>query len=173
VKKFETYDREAAVAYAKRWALGRNPEYKDYENWGGDCTNFISQCIRAGNIPLDHSGNSPINKWYWYSDKERTPTWTASEPFYKYITGNNKEGTENYGIYAVEVDYNQLEIGDIVQLTYEGRAYHNMIISEVILEGDYLIDYLVCQHTYDLLNYPLSLKEGDKRYIKILGYYDW
>jgi hypothetical protein len=173
VKKLETYDREAAVAYAKRWALGRNREYKDYEDWGGDCTNFISQCLRAGKIPFDHSGNSPIKQWYWYSDKERTPTWTAAEPFYKYITGNNKEGTQNYGIYAVEVDYNQLEIGDIVQLTYEGRAYHNMIISEVILEGDYLIDYLVCQHTYDLLNYPLSLKEGNKRYIKILGYYNW
>ena len=36
---------------------------------------------------------------------------------------------------------------------------------------EYLIDYLICQHTYDLLDYPLSLKEGERRYIKILGYY--
>ena len=47
-----------------------------------------------------------------------------------------------------------------------------MIITDVILEGNYLIDYLICQHTYDLLNYPLSMKQGEKRYIKILGYYE-
>ena len=66
-----------------------------------------------------------------------------------------------------------IKIGDIVQLIYENDlAYHNMIITDVILEGNYLIDYLICQHTYDLLNYPLSMKQGEKRYIKILGYYE-
>ena len=81
--------------------------------------------------------------------------------------------TQNFGIYAEEVDYYDLEIGDIVQLVYEDNlAYHNMIISDIILDGDFLVDYLICQHTYDLLNYPLSLKAGDKRYIKIFGYYE-
>ena len=42
---FYEYNREAAVSYARRWALGRNPAYMDYELWGGDCTNFISQCF--------------------------------------------------------------------------------------------------------------------------------
>ena len=37
------YDRAAAVAYAHRWALGRNPQFYDYEEIGGDCTNFASQ----------------------------------------------------------------------------------------------------------------------------------
>ena len=45
---FYEYNREAAVSYARRWALGRNPAYMDYELWGGDCTNFISQCLRSG-----------------------------------------------------------------------------------------------------------------------------
>ncbi|MGL5314596.1 MAG: amidase domain-containing protein, partial [Peptostreptococcaceae bacterium] len=43
MKPLLVYDRDAAVAYAQKWALGRNPAYKDYEPWGGDCTNFISQ----------------------------------------------------------------------------------------------------------------------------------
>ena len=30
------YDRPAAVAYAHRWAYGRNPRYYDYERVGGD-----------------------------------------------------------------------------------------------------------------------------------------
>ncbi len=215
---FYEYNREAAVSYARRWALGRNPAYMDYELWGGDCTNFISQCLRSGQIPMDYTGRHVLEKWYWNSDNSRTPTWTSAEPFYKYIIGNNNENTQNFGIYTrianyneLEIgwnsdnsrtptwtsaepfykyiignnnentqnfgiytriaNYNELEIGDIVQLVYDNNAYHNMIISEVILEGDYLIDYLICQHTYDLLDYPLSLKEGERRYIKILGYY--
>ena len=103
----------------------------------------------------------------------RAPSWTAAEPFYKYITQNNTKDTQNFGIYAMEVEYNELQIGDIVQLLYENDlAYHNMMVTDVILDGEFLVDYLVCQHTYDLLDYPLSMKEGEKRYIKIFGYYD-
>ena len=42
------YDRKAALRYAHRWAYSRNPAYYDYENLGGDCTNFASQCLYAG-----------------------------------------------------------------------------------------------------------------------------
>ena len=48
------YRREAALQYAKQWALGRNPRYLDFEHMGGDCTNFASQCIYAGS-------------WYYHS----------------------------------------------------------------------------------------------------------
>lgn len=170
---FTNYDRKSAAGYAMKWALSRNTAYKDYEEWGGDCTNFISQCVHAGGIPFDNNGNNILKQWYWYSDMSRTPSWTAAEPFYKYIIGNNSSNTHNFGIYAEEVDYYDLEIGDIVQLVYEDNlAYHTMIVSDIILDGDFLVDYLICQHTYDLLNYPLSLKVGEKRYIKIFGYYD-
>ena len=37
---FADYDRSAAVLYAHQWAYGRNPAFYDYENLGGDCTNF-------------------------------------------------------------------------------------------------------------------------------------
>ncbi len=171
MKQLQEYDREKAVAYARQWALSHNPAFANYENYGGDCTNFISQCIHAGNIPFDHDGKNVLEKWYWYSEYSRTPTWTAAEPFYKYITGNNSEKTQNFGIYARDAEYNELEIGDIAQLVFDGNAYHTMIITQVILDGDYLVDYLESQHTYDLLDYPLSLKEGERRYIKILGYY--
>ena len=39
------YDRAAAVLYAHQWAYGRNPAFYDYENLGGDCTNFASQYL--------------------------------------------------------------------------------------------------------------------------------
>ena len=39
------YDRNKAIRYAKKWAYSRNKKYLDFENIGGDCTNFVSQCI--------------------------------------------------------------------------------------------------------------------------------
>lgn len=172
MKQLKEYDRESAVEYARTWALYRNPKYKDYDPWGGDCTNYISQCIKAGNIPFDNQGRDVIEKWYWYSDSSRTPTWTSEGAFGRYIIKNNNENTENNGIYAVTADYNELEIGDIIQLAYEGRIYHTMIVTQVILNDEnYLLDYLICQHTEDLLDFPLSEKVGERRYIKILGYY--
>ena len=42
------YSRSDAVAYAHRWAFSRNPKFMNYDRFGGDCTNFISQCIHAG-----------------------------------------------------------------------------------------------------------------------------
>ena len=53
-------------------------------------------------------------------------------------------------------------------MVYDNNAYHNMIISEVILEGDYLIDYLVCQHTYDLLDIPLNSEIAREDILKYL-----
>ena len=42
------YNRQAAVAYAHKWAFGRNPAFFDFSELGGDCTNFASQCLYAG-----------------------------------------------------------------------------------------------------------------------------
>ena len=57
---FTNYDRKSAAGYAMKWALSRNTAYKDYEEWGGDCTNFISQCVHAGGIPFDNNGNKTL-----------------------------------------------------------------------------------------------------------------
>ena len=46
--RIKEYDRRAAVAYARKWAFTRNPEYYDFNGIGGDCTNFASQCVFAG-----------------------------------------------------------------------------------------------------------------------------
>ncbi|MEG0856256.1 MAG: amidase domain-containing protein [Terrisporobacter sp.] len=168
---FYEYDRMSAVEYATKWALSRNIRFTDYSEMGGDCTNFISQCINAGKIPMDKVGNNIIEQWYWYSDKERTPSWSGADFFYNYLTRNNKENTSKFGVYARLAKYEELELGDIVQLIENNEAYHNMIITDIITENGQVIDYLVCQHTMDLLNYPLSLKIGEQRYIKIIGYY--
>ncbi len=55
------YRREAALQYAERWALGRNPRYLDFEKLGGDCTNFASQCIYTGSGGMNYT---PVMGWY-------------------------------------------------------------------------------------------------------------
>lgn len=168
---FYEYDRIGATQYARGWALSRNPKFQDYEEWGGNCTNYISQCVNAGGIPMDSYGDNVMKKWYWYSDKKRTPSWTAAQPFFEYFTRNNNDNTNNFGVYATESNYEEMELGDIVQLIKDGKAYHTMIITGILFDGDEVYDYLISQNTYDLLDYPLSLKVGERRYLKIFGYY--
>lgn len=49
------YNRQNVKEYAKKWAYLRNPQYYNYDNLGGDCTNFISQCIFAGAEHMNYS----------------------------------------------------------------------------------------------------------------------
>ena len=51
----QLYLRNASVGYARLWYNDRNNHYYDYSSSGGDCANFVSQCLIAGGISL-HRG---------------------------------------------------------------------------------------------------------------------
>ncbi len=57
-------DLENAVRYAGKWAYGRNPAFYDFDGLGGDCTNFISQCILAAGAPMNYTKDTG---WYYVS----------------------------------------------------------------------------------------------------------
>lgn len=138
------YDRNAAVAYAKRWAYGRNPEFFDFSEIGGDCTNFASQCIFAGAGVMNYT---PVTGWYYISTNNRTASWTGVEYLYAFLVEN-----DGIGPYAQEVPLTGLEVGDIVQLGREtGDFYHTPVV--VGFENG---DILVAAHSYDAYNRPLS-----------------
>ena len=50
----QTYDPQAAAAYARRWCNDINSNYNYYglDQYGGDCANFVSQCLKAGGMDL-------------------------------------------------------------------------------------------------------------------------
>jgi N-acetylmuramoyl-L-alanine amidase len=50
--KSTLYDRKAAAGYADLYWDNYNPEYADYSGSGGDCANFVSQCMIAGGLSL-------------------------------------------------------------------------------------------------------------------------
>ena len=47
-----SYSAKKAVAYANKYCDKRNSNYHDYSNEGGDCANFVSQCLIAGGLSL-------------------------------------------------------------------------------------------------------------------------
>ena len=155
------YNRQAAVTYARRWALDRNPAYYDFENLGGDCTNFTSQCIFAGAKVMNFT---PVLGWYYRSSSDRTPSWTGVQYLYNFLIGNRSVGP-----YAREVSQNEVQPGDIVQLgTLGGDFYHSPVITAVTPT------ILVAAHTFDALDRPLSTYIYEAaRFLHIEGVRTW
>ncbi len=152
------YDRAAAVAYAGKWAFGRNPKFYDFSKIGGDCTNFASQCIYAGTGVMNFT---PTFGWYYKSVNDRTPSWTGVEYLYNFLTANDGAGP-----FAEEVSLDKLEIGDVVQL---GKATGDFYHSPVVV-GFRRGQILIAAHSYDAYNRPLSSYSYEKvRGIHILG----
>lgn len=69
------YDVSKAVAYAHQYYENYNPAYPDYNSSGGDCANFVSQCLYAGGVQQDSA---------WYSG---SPAWISCNKQIKYFEG--------------------------------------------------------------------------------------
>ena len=83
------YNRTLAINYATKWALSRNPKYYNFDSVGGDCTNFISQCIFAGSKKMNYSHK---NGWYYNSGYDKSPSWSGVEYLYNFLTTNKGLG---------------------------------------------------------------------------------
>lgn len=91
------YNRQNVLNYAKKWALGRNPMYYNYDSIGGDCTNFVSQCIFSGCNIMNYSKQ---NGWYYINANDKSPSWTGVQFFYNFLCNNKSVGP--YGIECSE-----------------------------------------------------------------------
>ncbi len=152
------YERERAVLYARKYALVRNPLFFSFAGIGGNCTNFVSQCVLAGSCVMNYT---PIYGWYYLSTNRRSASWTGVEFFYNFMIGNT-----DVGPFAIESTLDGAEIGDVIQLqNSEGVFYHTIIISE-IRDGEIYI----CANSNDALDKPLSEYDyANLRVIHILG----
>ena len=155
------YDRAAAVAYAHRWAYSRNPQYYNYDDLGGDCTNFASQCLYAGSGVMNHT---PTFGWYYYDANRKAPAWTGVEYLYNFLTRSKP----SLGPFAKEVSLGEMQPGDIVQLSFNGIGFQHSPI--VVKAGERSSDLLLAAHTDDadyrpLDTYPYALV----RFLHIFG----
>lgn len=143
------YDRQSAVEYAMKYALVPNKKYRYFgvnQRIGGDCTNFVSQCLKAGGMPLSYNKKNP----WWYNFEASANvcslSWSVAHSLFWYLKKNAENNSK--GAKALETNnISDLELGDLV--FYEnkrGLIFHSTIITafnEVPL---------VSQHSVEALN---------------------
>lgn len=146
------YNRENIYKYAQKWALSRNPKYYDYEYIGGDCTNFVSQCIYAGYGQMNYS---KLDGWYYINANNKSPSWTGVEYLYKFLITNKGAGPM-----GEETTIQNLEVGDIVQLSFDGLTFSHGLV--VVQNGNSIVNTLIAAHTYDTFGRNVSSYELKK-----------
>ena len=100
------YNRQKVYEYAKKWAYGRNPKYYNFDSVGGDCTNFVSQCIYAG---IGQMNYTPTFGWYYIDGNNKSASWTGVEFLYNFLISNNSVGPR-----WEKAEIRDLEIGDVI-----------------------------------------------------------
>lgn len=159
------YNRKLVKDYAKKWAYLRNPAYYDYDPLGGDCTNFASQCIFNGSKVMNYQKD---NGWYYINANKKSPSWTGVEFLNKFLINNKSVGP--YGkISSIE----EIEIGDIIQLSFETGIYgHSLVV--VKKEMNDLDHIYISSHTFDSYERRVSTYSfTDMRFIHIQGVRTW
>lgn len=162
----KSYDRSRAVEYAKRWALARNPLFYDFTGGGGNCTNFVSQCLLAGSLTMNPTETFG---WYYTSIDDRSPSWTGVREFFEFMCGIGDFSSilDRQGPFCVEVSRERAELGDVVQLSdARGRFYHSLLVSGFGAQGE----ILVCAQSNDALDRPLSTYNyAAARFLHVVG----
>ena len=157
------YDRAAAVLYAHQWAYGRNPAFYDYEQLGGDCTNFASQCVYAGSGIMNFT---PTYGWYYIDSDQKAPAWTGVPYLYNFLTRQE----QSVGPVARPCALEELVPGDLVQLSFSGQEFQH---TPVVVRVSYpvtLDTVLIAAHSFDADDRPLSTYEfQDIRFLHLLG----
>lgn len=156
------YDRILAVEYAKKYALGRNQNYFDYTNIGGNCTNFVSQCLFAG-APVMNFG---VNGWFYISPQKTSLSWANVEPLFNFLISNKGEG-----VFANETSLEMCEVGDVIQLKFKNKPVfsHCLFVTKVLSSKPK--DIFVCANTRDVKDVPLTYYSYQNlKVVHILGY---
>lgn len=156
------YDRNKVIEYAKKWALSRNPKYYNFDNVGGDCTSFVSQCIFAGAKVMNYTKDVG---WYYINGNNKSPSWSGVDFLYKFLINN-----KSVGPYGKEAKINEIEIGDIAQLSFDGDKFeHTLMI--VNIENKFTLSKIkIASHTFDSFNKEISEYLFQKiRFIHISG----
>jgi len=154
------YDRDKAVEYARQWCNRRNSNYLEYDLYGGNCQNFASQCIHAGDMDMDIKGNYTC-QWKFYgkdlnytqSAAGRSYSWIGVDEFYSYAVYNYANGL------AVQPDISleNAQKGDVIQVGAYGEWRHSLVVIDILKDENGTVkDIVLASNTADRWNYPLS-----------------
>ena len=156
------YNRQRVFEYAKRWAYDRNPKYYNFDSVGGDCTNFVSQCIYEGCKIMNYTKETG---WYYINGNNKAPAWSGVEFLNNFLINNKSIGP--YGKFS---NQNEIEIGDIVQLSFDGQKFAHTLVVIKIENRFSLNGIYVASHTLDSFDKSISSYAYSKiRFIHIEG----
>ena len=149
-KKVIQYASRDAVQYARRWALSRNRAYNDFTKGGGDCMNFVSQCLYAGGLPFKNNG------FEWHGLRGGSSfSWRGVDSFLKQLKNYQQFGSPRLEFFCEETP-ESLKAGDLVFTVAEGvpgdierNPSHVAILSRDYADRGQLV---VCGHTVDQLD---------------------
>lgn len=170
------YNRTKAAEYADNycgvtWATGKeknkyNTKYKNFTGIGGNCTNFVSQCLgdKEGG-GLKHDGS-----WYCvyknFTGAEVSASWCNADAFKNYILYSGKGKLVKKGdfknILQPTTDspngvLSKLQVGDVIAYALGNDVDHTAIITAFDSHGYPLIN----SHTVDRYHVPFDLGWGD------------
>ncbi|URZ15367.1 amidase domain-containing protein [Clostridium felsineum] len=164
------YLRSASVNYALTYALNPNPNYRYFKlinDTSGDCSNFVSQCLLAGNAPMNFNSFRPW--WYKHAANKAYDTWsiswTVAHSLYYYLRINHEKNLP----YAKGIETTaakDLELGDLI--FFQNKA--GVIFHSSIVTGFLLGQPLISQHSYEAVNIPYkkSWPVFKYHYVKII-----
>ena len=145
------YNRQKAVDYASEWYNDRNDEFYSYGDLSGDCTNFTSQCLYAGGIPMDSDWYSIRTEknifkrifqkpWNWFKNNgyyewDISRAWQTVSAQYEYIKENYCGGKEIIITSPDEIEAaianNLIQAGDLLYFKAGTALHHSVIITQV------------------------------------------
>jgi hypothetical protein len=140
------YNRKKVQDYANIWWNSFNPDYLFFKE--DDCTNFVSQCLFAGNAPMNYTGKRETG--WWYQGKSGNQelwsfSWAVSDSLRRYLTG----GSEDWHAEMVDSPH-KLTIGDVISYDWDGNGHYQH--STIVTESDANGMPLVSAHTTNSRN---------------------
>ncbi|OPF80216.1 hypothetical protein VT50_0213770 [Streptomyces antioxidans] len=117
-----SYDYAAMASYAEKYWQNYNPAYRKFNEAGGDCTNFVSQSLKAGGW-ANKSGDAEDYRSWWYDTSYQSTSWVGANEW-SWFTLDAKRATNLANVYYMGV-------GDVMQMDFDkdGSKDHTMIVT--------------------------------------------
>ncbi|MGG2460955.1 amidase domain-containing protein [Streptomyces sp. RGM 3693] len=130
------YDYNAMAAYATTYWSRYNPDYPDFNGIGdgGDCTNFVSQALKAGGWQHVPGYTTDFHKWFGNSEIQSDSFVGVNE--FSWFALSSKRASSLANVY-------QMDIGDVLQLDFDrdGSKDHSMIVTNRSRQGMPYVTY--------------------------------
>ncbi|WP_229818445.1 amidase domain-containing protein [Streptomyces chromofuscus] len=133
------YDYKAMAAYAEKYWSNYNPAYPNFngQGAGGDCTNFVSQSLKAGGWKHVPGYVYDYTRWFGTADIQSHSFVGVNE--WSWFALNSKRVTSLANVY-------QMDVGDVLQVDFDkdGSKDHTMIVTYRSRQG---VPYLTYHST--------------------------